>query len=114
FVVVGVKTDLNVLNPAIPENRTGLIIAAFLITVAILGKMATGWAVFGKDKLNRLAIGVGMVPRGEVGLVFAAVGSASGTLSPALDVAIILMVIFTTFLAPPLLRFVFPQKPIEA
>ncbi|MCS6959541.1 MAG: cation:proton antiporter [Pseudanabaenaceae cyanobacterium SKYGB_i_bin29] len=114
FVVVGARTDLNVLNPAIPENRTGLIIATFLITVAILGKMATGLAVFGKDKLNRLAIGVGMIPRGEVGLVFAAVGTASGTLTPALDVAIILMVIFTTFLAPPLLRFVFPKQPVGA
>ncbi len=107
FVVVGARTDLGVLNPAIPANRTGLIIAAFLILVAILGKVATGLAVFGQPGINRLAIGVGMIPRGEVGLVFAAVGTASGTLSQSLDVAIILMVIVTTFLAPPLLRFIF-------
>jgi Kef-type K+ transport system membrane component KefB len=107
FVVVGARTDLGVLNPAIPANRTGLIIAAFLIVVAILGKVATGLAVFGQPGINRLAIGVGMIPRGEVGLVFAAVGTASGTLSQSLDVAIILMVIVTTFLAPPLLRFIF-------
>ncbi len=107
FVVVGARTDLGVLNPAIPANRTGLIIAAFLIVVAILGKLATGLAVFGQPGINRLAIGVGMIPRGEVGLVFAAVGTASGTLSQSLDVAIILMVIVTTFLAPPLLRFIF-------
>ena len=44
-------------------------------------------------------------------LVFASVGSASGALSPALDVAIILMVILTTFLAPPLLRVVFGEEP---
>ncbi len=113
FVVVGAKTDLSVLNPAIPENRTGLIIATFLITVAILGKLATGMAVFGQPGINRLAIGVGMIPRGEVGLVFAAVGTASGTLSPSLNVAVILMVIFTTFLAPPLLRFIFSPQPVE-
>ncbi len=107
FVVVGARTDLGVLNPAIPANRTGLVIAAFLIVVAILGKLATGLAVFGQPGINRLAIGVGMIPRGEVGLVFAAVGTASGTLSQSLDVAIILMVIVTTFLAPPLLRFIF-------
>jgi Kef-type K+ transport system membrane component KefB len=107
FVVVGARTDLGVLNPAVPANRTGLIIAAFLIVVAILGKVATGLAVFGQPGINRLAIGVGMIPRGEVGLVFAAVGTASGTLSQSLDVAIILMVIVTTFLAPPLLRFIF-------
>jgi Kef-type K+ transport system membrane component KefB len=107
FVAVGAKTNLGVLNPAVPENREGLIIATFLIVVAIVGKIAAGWGVFGLDNPNRLGIGVGMIPRGEVGLVFAAVGSASGALSPALDVAIILMVIITTFLAPPLLRIVF-------
>lgn len=106
FVTVGTKTDLSVLNPAIPENREGLIIASFLIVVAMVGKVVSGWSVFGIPQINRLAIGVGMIPRGEVGLVFAAVGSSSGALSPALDVAIILMVILTTFVAPPLLRIV--------
>jgi Kef-type K+ transport system membrane component KefB len=109
FVCVGAKTDLGVLNPAIPANREGLIIAAFLIVVAIVGKVVTGLTVFGPEKLNRLAIGVGMIPRGEVGLVFAGVGSASGALSPATDAAIIMMVILTTFIAPPLLRVVFKE-----
>ncbi|MBD2307098.1 cation:proton antiporter [Chroococcidiopsis sp. FACHB-1243] len=108
FVTVGAKTDLGVLNPAIPSNREGLIIAIFLIAVAIVGKVVTGAAVFGQPGINRLAIGVGMIPRGEVGLVFAGVGSASGVLSKPLEAAIIMMVILTTFLAPPLLRFVFP------
>ncbi|WP_410500640.1 cation:proton antiporter [Chroococcidiopsis sp. SAG 2025] len=108
FVTVGAKTDLGVLNPAVPSNREGLIIAIFLIAVAIVGKVVTGAAVFGQPGINRLAIGVGMIPRGEVGLVFAGVGSASGVLSKPLEAAIIMMVILTTFLAPPLLRFVFP------
>lgn len=110
FVTVGAKTDLGVLNPAIPSNREGLIIATFLIAIAILGKVVTGLAVFGQDRINRLAIGVGMIPRGEVGLVFAGVGSASGALSKPLEAAIIMMVILTTFVAPPLLRFVFPDE----
>ncbi|MCL2925993.1 MAG: cation:proton antiporter, partial [Trichodesmium sp. MAG_R04] len=101
------------LNPAIPTNREGLVIAIFLIVVAIIGKVACGFSVFGLGPINRLAIGVGMVPRGEVGLVFASVGSASGALSPALDVAIILMVIITTFLSPPLLRVVFGETQAE-
>lgn len=109
FVCVGAKTDLGVLNPAIPANREGLAIAAFLIVVAIVGKVVTGLTVFGGENLNRLAIGVGMIPRGEVGLVFAGVGSASGALSPSTDAAIIMMVILTTFLAPPLLRVVFKE-----
>lgn len=112
FVTVGTKTDLSVLNPAIPENREGLIIASFLIIVAMIGKVVSGWSVFGLPQVNRLAIGVGMIPRGEVGLVFAAVGSDSGALSPALDVAIILMVILTTFVAPPLLRVVMKTEEV--
>ncbi|ACK70231.1 sodium/hydrogen exchanger [Gloeothece citriformis PCC 7424] len=112
FVCVGAKTDLSVLNPAIPSNREGLIIAAFLIVVAILGKVITGFTVLGQPQLNKLAIGVGMIPRGEVGLVFAGVGSASGALSASTDAAIIMMVILTTFVAPPLLRVVFKEPKV--
>lgn len=110
FVTVGAKADLSVLNPAVPANREGLIIASFLIIVAIIGKVITGWSVFGQPGINRLAIGVGMIPRGEVGLVFAGIGSASGVLSKPLEAAIITMVILTTFIAPPFLRVAFGQS----
>lgn len=114
FVVVSAKTNIGVLNPAVPENREGLIMAAFLIVVAILGKIVSGFTVFGQPDTNRLAIGIGMIPRGEVGLVFAGIGSASGILPTSLDAAIIVMVIVTTFLAPPLLSVVFKPAPIAA
>jgi len=107
FVSVGARVDLSVLNPTSAVNRQGLVIAAFLVVVAIIGKLVTGWAVFGKEKVNRLAIGIGMIPRGEVGLVFAGIGAASGVLDKPLQAAIIIMVILTTFIAPPLLRFAF-------
>ena len=110
FVTVGAKADLGVLNPAVADNRAGLIIATFLIAVAIFGKVITGWSVFGKPGINRLAIGVGMIPRGEVGLVFAGIGSASGVLGKPLEAAIIVMVILTTFLAPPLLQLVLKES----
>lgn len=110
FVTVGARADLGVLNPAVPENRAGLVIAVFLIAVAIVGKVITGWAVFGQPGINRLAIGVGMIPRGEVGLVFAGIGSASGVIDKPLEAAIIMMVILTTFLAPPFLRVAFGQS----
>ncbi len=110
FVSVGAKVDLSVLNPNSADNRQGLVIAAFLIVVAIIGKLVTGWAVFGKEKINRLAIGIGMIPRGEVGLVFAGIGAASGVLDKPLQAAIIIMVILTTFIAPPLLRFAFQEE----
>ncbi|HIK44090.1 MAG TPA: cation:proton antiporter [Leptolyngbyaceae cyanobacterium M65_K2018_010] len=114
FIVVGARTDISVLNPLDPNNRPGLIIASFLVVVAILGKVVTGFAVFGQPGINRLAVGIGMVPRGEVGLVFAGVGAASGVLSESLDAAIIVMVIVTTFLAPPLLRLVFQDGSTSA
>ncbi len=114
FVAVSAKTNIAVLNPFVPENREGLIIATFLILVAIAGKVVSGFTVFGQEETNRLAIGVGMIPRGEVGLVFAGIGSTSGVLSGSLDAAIIVMVILTTFLAPPLLSFVFQQPEISS
>lgn len=110
FVTVGARADLGVLNPAIPANRDGLLIAVFLILVAIVGKLVTGWVVFGQPGINHLAIGVGMIPRGEVGLVFAGIGAASGAIDKPLEVAIILMVIITTFLAPPFLRIAFDKS----
>jgi len=117
FVTVGAATDVSVLNPTVPSNREGLIIAAFLVIVAIIGKVITGFTVIGQPQLNRLAIGVGMIPRGEVGLVFLGVGTAAGILSKPLEAAIVVMVISTTFLAPPLLRIVFPdaeEAPVQS
>ena len=81
--------------------------------VAVIGKVAAGWAVFGKEPTNHLVVGLGMMPRGEVGLIFLGLGTASGLLSPGLEAAILLMVIGTTFLAPVLLRLVLKDKPPE-
>ena len=106
---------MSVLNPFNPANQEGLLIAAFLMIVAIVGKLVTGFVVFGQPGINRWAIGIGMIPRGEVGLVFAAYGAASGVLDPSLQAAIIVMVIVTTFIAPPLLRVAFgDQVPNQA
>ncbi|WP_272066256.1 cation:proton antiporter [Oscillatoria sp. CS-180] len=110
FVSIGAKTDLSVLNLANPESRDGLVIALFLTVVAIAGKLAAGYFVFTRDRVDRLAIGTGMIPRGEVGLVFAGLGAATGALSGSVNVAIVLMVIATTFVAPPLLRWVFTNQ----
>ena len=88
-------------------------VAAFLFVVAIIGKVAAGWAIFSKEKTNNLVVGLGLMPRGEVGLIFLGLGTASGLLSPGLEAAILLMVIGTTFLAPVLLRIVLKDKPPE-
>jgi Kef-type K+ transport system membrane component KefB len=111
FVLIGTGMDLSVLNPFDPANREGLIVAAFLLVVAMAGKVAAGWSYFSSEPTNRLVVGLGMMPRGEVGLIFLGLGSQAGILTPALEAAILLMVIGTTFLAPILLRLVIPPEP---
>ncbi|MFN9870683.1 MAG: cation:proton antiporter [Cyanobacteriota bacterium] len=110
FVLIGTGMDLSVLNPFDPDNRQGLVLAAFLLVVAIAGKVAAGWSYWSKEKTNRLVVGLGMLPRGEVGLLFLGLGSQAGILTPALEAAILLMVIGTTFLAPILLRLVLSRQ----
>jgi Kef-type K+ transport system membrane component KefB len=106
FVLIGTGMDLAVLNPFNPENHEGLIMAAFLLVVAIATKIASGWSYVSQEKTNRLVVGLGMMPRGEVGLIFLGLGTQAGLLDKPLEAAILLMVIGTTFLAPVLLRLV--------
>ena len=106
FVLIGTGMDLTVLNPFDPANRAGLVVAGFLLLVAIAGKVAAGWCFLSRQPTDRLVVGLGMMPRGEVGLIFLGLGTQAHLLSPALEAAILLMVIGTTFLAPILLRLV--------
>lgn len=97
FAVVGASLNLGALASA-PALELG----AALIAVGIAGKMLAGFAPF-DFKGNKLLIGAAMVPRGEVGLIFAQMGLATGTITPELFGAIMLMVVVTTFVSPPLL-----------
>jgi RNA-directed DNA polymerase len=109
--------NVQVLNPVDPANRQTLMVGGLLIVAAVVGKFLAGYAPFW-FKGNKKAIGVGMIPRGEVGLIFAQMGLASGVFDPGLFSATTLMVMVTTFIAPPLLKLVFPpvrpeQEPPE-
>jgi Kef-type K+ transport system membrane component KefB len=110
FVLIGTGMDLSVLNPLDPANRPGLVVAGFLLIVSIAGKVAAGWSFLSQQPTDRLVVGLGMMPRGEVGLIFLGLGTQAQLLSPALEAAILLMVIGTTFLAPILLRLVLAGK----
>jgi len=103
FVMVGAKVDLAVFNPSTAENRAVLGLAGLLILAAVAGKIVSALAVRDRS-LNRWAIGYGMIPRGEVGLIFAQIGLSAGIVTPSLYAAVVAMVIVTTFLAPPLLK----------
>jgi Kef-type K+ transport system membrane component KefB len=106
FVSVGASVNLGLLNPG-REGAAGLLgVAAVLTALAIVGKLAAGWAA-PWVKFRRLVVGVGMVPRGEVGLIFAEIGRRSGVLNEAVFGAVILTVMATTFVAPPGLKVLF-------
>lgn len=108
FVSIGSALDLRLLDPFRPGGSRFLLVALGLTALAILGKLAAGYAA-PWTRFRRLAVGVGMVPRGEVGLIFAAVGRASGLLTDAAFSVVLLMVMGTTFLAPPLLKVLFRE-----
>jgi Kef-type K+ transport system membrane component KefB len=109
FVLIGSGMDLSVLNPFDAANHEGLVMAAFLLGTAVISKVAAGWSYSSQEPTNRLAVGLGMMPRGEVGLIFLGLGTQTGLLGPSLEAAILLMVMGTTFLAPVLLRIVLPR-----
>ncbi len=84
---------------------------AFALTaVAILGKRVAALGV-PERKLERIAIGVGMVPRGEVGLVFASIGTSLGVITSETSSSIVLIVVVTTLITPPLLELSFIGVP---
>ena len=103
FVSVGAAVDLKALNPFNADTRQFFIVGMLLTLVAIVGKLLAGYAAFGRP-MRKLVIGVGMVPRGEVGLIFAQLGLSAGLLSSGLYSSVALMVMITTFVAPPALR----------
>lgn len=103
FVATGAAVDLG--------NVSGdmLLLAGALTVVAIIGKQACSLVAFGAG-INRLAVGIGMVPRGEVGLIFANVGASltmggEPVISPPTFAAVVVMVMVTTLITPPLLSW---------
>ncbi len=103
FVAVGSSVDLRLLDPSRP-GAGGVLWAGFALTVlAVAGKVLAGWAA-PWARFRRIVVGVGMIPRGEVGLIFADIGRRTGVLGAELFNAVLLMVLVTTFIAPILLK----------
>jgi Kef-type K+ transport system membrane component KefB len=99
FVAVGAAIDFRTIN------WMGFALAA----IGIAGKVLAGFAVWRKG-VNRMVVGVGMIPRGEVGLIFAQIGLSTRLLSAQLYSAVAVMIMITTFVAPPLLRRLLAQE----
>jgi Kef-type K+ transport system membrane component KefB len=111
FVAVGASVDLKALNPLDPATRLAPLIGLALIITGVAGKLAAGYAPFW-FRGNKTVVGVGMIPRGEVGLIFAQAGLASGVFDAGLFGGVTMMVIITTLLAPPLLKYLL--GPVES
>ncbi|MCF8199442.1 MAG: cation:proton antiporter [Sulfuritalea sp.] len=102
FVLTGMQVDLKTLaDPSILGIGVGVTIAA------IAGKLVAGLAA---GKSNRWLVGWGMVPRGEVGLIFAMVGKQLGVMNEAMFSVIVLMVILTTLITPPVLTLLLKRR----
>lgn len=108
FVAIGAQVDVAYLNPSTPGNRAALLLALGLTVVGVVGKFAAGFAAWGK--VHRVFIGAGMIPRGEVGLIFAQIGKQNGALPEPVFVAVVLAVFATTFVTPPLLKALRPTR----
>lgn len=99
FVLMGIQVKLeDFLDPEV------LLLACGLVLAAALGKLAAGLGVCRRKGINRLAVGVGMLPRGEVGLVFASIGKSLGVIDAPMFSAIVVMVMVTSLSTPPLLK----------
>lgn len=103
FVLTGMQVDLKTLaDPQI------VLVALGITAVAVAGKLVAGFAA-GRGN-NPWIVGWGMVPRGEVGLIFAAVGKQLGVVSESMFSVIVIMVILTTLLTPPILTALLKKK----
>ncbi len=107
FVYVGAEVNVKLLNPALAANRPALLLGLLLTVVGFAGKFAAGFCAWGG--VRRAFIGAGMVPRGEVGLIFASLGLATKALPDRVFVAVLVAVFATTFVAPPLLKVLRPR-----
>lgn len=103
FVLMGIQVKLEMFL-----DLNVVLTALLLIVIAVVGKLVSGLGA--NKQCNRLAVGIGMMPRGEVGLIFASLGKSLGVISDSLFSSIVIMVVFTTLITPPLLKAAVRRK----
>jgi len=100
---VGLHLDLGVLG-----NRSTLLLALVILAAAVVSKLAgCGLGAIRLGRADAFRVGVGMIPRGEVGLVVAQIGQSLGVISPHVYGVVVFMAVATTLIAPPLLNLAF-------
>ncbi|HXE75752.1 MAG TPA: cation:proton antiporter [Candidatus Xenobia bacterium] len=110
FVAMGMQMDLTVLG-----RGEVLLLAAGVTVLAILSKLVgCGLGAYKLGRRQAIQVGAGMVPRGEVGVIVAAIGLGLHTVSDEIYAVVIIMVLVTTLMAPPALRILFREKRARA
>src|SRR3954467_11160308 len=108
FFTMGARLNLKVLTPDL------LVAAAVISVLAIIAKiLGCGLPVFGRGRQIAMQVGVGMTPRGEVGLIVALIGLQMNMISSSAYAIVIFMTAATTVFAPPVLRVLFRNTPAE-
>jgi Kef-type K+ transport system membrane component KefB len=110
FAIIGAQVDLRGVNLDV------LFIAGIMIAIAVVTKLVgTGLPsiIFLKNRPKAMRVGIGMVSRGEVGLIVAGVGVSSGALNNDIYTAVIIMVAATTILTPIWLKISYKNEPLE-
>lgn len=109
FVLLGAKVNLQTIS-----QRSVLYLAVIVCVLAIISKLiGCGLGAISMGWKDALRVGLGMVPRGEVGLIVAAVGLSLHTISDEIYTVVVIMSIVTTLFAPPVLRLVLPRSQIR-
>lgn len=103
FVLLGASMEFSGLNPLSATGRQAWSLAVLLFVAAVVGKLFSAFWIQ-EDKINKWAVGGGMMPRGEVGFVFAQIGLMTGVFSSELFSIIVVVLIATTITGPVLLR----------
>ena len=106
FVSIGLEVNARYL-------QGGIGFFLLLLLIAVVGKIAgcgLGVLFSGFTRRESLVVGVGMIPRGEVGLITASLGLAAGLVSHDLYAQVVVLVLITTLNTPPLLRYAFPRE----
>jgi Kef-type K+ transport system membrane component KefB len=106
FVMVGVSLDLNAVNWG---SAFIWELAASLLLVALLGKFVSGFCIREPRRIQT-AIGLSMIPRGEVGLIFAQLGFSQGILNGELYAALLIVIALTTMSPPLLLKWFYGRN----
>jgi Kef-type K+ transport system membrane component KefB len=107
FVLIGLRVDITAF-----ADLQVLLMSLVLVGIILISKLASALPVKRGD--NRLMVAAGMLPRGEVSLIFASLGKTLGLLNDHLFVVIVIVMLLTTFITPPLLKWAIERQELSA